>query len=70
MFRVRKRSMSDTPIEAWMNSDTLLGCAVSFVLRVGILWFLETSAAAARTLTFLNTLHDLLKRLQKYWFKV
>lgn len=38
--------MSDTPREGWMNSDTLLGCAVSFVLSVGILFLLGNTAAA------------------------
>lgn len=42
MFRVRERSMSDTPREGWMNSDTLLGCVVSFVLSVGDICFPAT----------------------------
>lgn len=37
MFRVRERSMSDTPSEGRMNGDSLRGCAVSFVFGVGIL---------------------------------
>lgn len=61
MFRVRERSMSDTPIEGWMNSDTLLGCAVSFVLSVGILLLLNSSAAAAGGLTFFNIVYELVK---------
>lgn len=44
--------MSDTPREDGMNSDTLLGCAVSFVLSVGILLLLNDSAADARRLAF------------------
>lgn len=55
MYRVRERSMSDTPMGGWMNGDTLLGCAVSFVLSVGIL---NNSAAAARRLTFFNITYE------------
>ncbi len=61
MFRVRERSMSDTPIEGWMNSDTLLGCAVSFVLSVGILLLPNNGAAAAGRLTFSDTVYELVK---------
>lgn len=48
--------MSDTPKESWMNSDTLRGSAVSFVLSVGIL---NNRAAAARRLTFWNIMYEL-----------
>lgn len=49
MFKVRERSMSDTPIEGCMNSDSL-GCAVSFVLSVGSLLLMNISAEASSIL--------------------
>lgn len=45
--------MSDTPKQGWMNSDTLPGCVVSFVLSVVFLLVENISAAEARGLTYL-----------------
>lgn len=57
MFGVSERSVSDTPTEDGMNSDTLVESAVSFVLSVGI--FLH--AVAARRLAFLKIICELVK---------